>query len=55
MRGDAGAHGAGAENNCFLDRMSHEQTLRSGIRTAEQVTKWDATGQTGVWQWAGAA
>ena len=49
MSGDACAHGAGAENDCFLDAMSHELTLRSGNRTAEQVTKWEATGQTGVW------
>jgi hypothetical protein len=49
MSGDAGTHGAGAENDCFLDAMSHKQTLRNGNRTAEQVTKWDASGQTGVW------
>jgi hypothetical protein len=49
MRGDTGAHGAGAENDCFLDAMSHGQALKNRIGTAEQVTKWDAMGQTGVW------
>jgi hypothetical protein len=49
MRGDACAHGAGAENDCFLDSMCHDQALGSENRTVEQVTKWEATGQTGVW------
>jgi hypothetical protein len=49
MRGDACAHGTGAENDCFLDFMSHNLPLGSEKWTAEQVTKWEAAGQTGVW------
>ena len=47
--GDARAHGAGAENNGFLNVKCHKQALDNENGTAEQVTKWDAVGQTGVW------
>ena len=49
MCGDARAHRAGAKDNSLLNRTDHDQALKNEDRTAEQVTKWDATGQTGVW------
>src|SRR5258708_37163802 len=44
MRGDAGAHGAGAENDCFLESGGHDHALRSRIGTADKSTKAGATG-----------
>jgi hypothetical protein len=49
MCGDARAHRAGAKDNSLLNLTDHDQALKNEDRTAEQVTKWHATGQTGVW------
>ena len=45
MGGDASAHGASAEDGCFLDRTSHEG-LFEALYEKEQVTKPVWRGQT---------